>query len=91
MYPAPLDIAGYAPNPFALLPLATGILLIVLGAATLIRERGSRTSWSFFGVCLTAWLWLTCFSFMYLAADPAVARGWAKAGYLGIPLIAPAT
>lgn len=86
----PLDIATYVVNPFAVPPLLTGALFLLLGLTTLVRERGSRTSWSFLAVCLAGWLWLTCFGFMYLAADSVVAYFWAKAAYLGIPLIAPA-
>lgn len=91
MGPMPLDIAGYETNAFAVPPLLTGTLCLLLGLATLIRERGSKESWSFLGLCLAVWLWLVCFAFMYLATDPAVAYWWAKSAYLGIPCIAPAT
>lgn len=91
MFQQILDIGSYAFNPFALLSLGTGSLSILLGAATLIRERGSKTAWSFCGLCLTVWFWLATFSLMYLATDLAVAYWWTKVSYLGVPLIAPAT
>jgi uncharacterized membrane protein HdeD (DUF308 family) len=85
-----LDPTGYAFDPFAALSATTGILCLALGIAGVVRERGSRTSWSFFLVCLTIWVWLAAFSLMYLASDREVAYTWAKIAYFGIPLIAPA-
>lgn len=85
-----LDPQHYFLNPFALPPLAVAASSFLLGAAVVIRERGSRASWSFLWLCAATGVWLLGFSLMYLAAHPGVAFWWANVTYVGIPLIPPA-
>lgn len=56
----------------------------------LIRERASRESVLFFAFSAIVALWLSTFSLMYLGPDLQWSLRWATAGYLAVPLIAPA-
>jgi diguanylate cyclase (GGDEF)-like protein/PAS domain S-box-containing protein len=63
--------------------------MLTLGVLVLARNV-SRVTTAFFVMTLTASVWLFCFAFMYSTTDAATALFWAKAAYLGVPLIAPA-
>lgn len=66
----------------------TTIALLLLGIWVIIRERGTKISYSFFLIILSIDLWLFAFSFMYCVNTPEIAFWWAKAAYLGVPFIA---
>ncbi|MBI4354842.1 MAG: MASE1 domain-containing protein, partial [Candidatus Omnitrophica bacterium] len=82
-----LNPANYAYNPAAAPTFLTMAAIFVLGIAVLVRERGSLVSVLFFLVTLTVNVWLHAFSWMYCATSLSVALWWAKAAYLGVPLI----
>jgi diguanylate cyclase (GGDEF)-like protein/PAS domain S-box-containing protein len=79
--------ASYAFNAYAIPMLATAGAMLLLGFFVLVRERGSREAVHFSLLAGAVSVWLTCFFFMYLAADERVALVWAKSAYLGIALI----
>jgi PAS domain S-box-containing protein len=86
-----LDPAAYSPNPSAVPTAVAAASIMLLGLLVLVRERRSPISIAFFGVTLPVTIWLFCTSWTYLSADEVVALWWAKAAYLGVPFIAPAT
>src|SRR5437867_4457445 len=65
--------------------------ILALGLSVLARERVSRVSLAFFLMTLTVGIWLFAQSLVYSSAGPDIALRWARAGYLGVPFIAPAT
>ncbi|MEA2692794.1 MAG: hypothetical protein QOJ16_2181, partial [Acidobacteriota bacterium] len=81
------DPASYAFNACALPTLGTAVAMVLLGVFVLLRERGSREAGQFSFLTVTISIWLTCFSFMYLAKDARVALVWARSAYLGIAFI----
>lgn len=82
-----LSEASYAFRPFAVLPLATAIVVLTLGAVVTIRERASRISILFLVLTSTIAIWLLAFSLMYAAWNPAIAQFWGRASFLGIAFI----
>jgi PAS domain S-box-containing protein len=68
----------------------TAVAILTVGFLVLVRERISMVRITFFLVVLSVSIWLFCFSWMYLSRTPEVARWWAKAAHIGIPMIAPA-
>jgi PAS domain S-box-containing protein len=81
------DPRHYAFSGYAVPTLLTAALVLSLGASVLVRERGSWLSLLFLLLTLTIGIWQFAFSLMYCAADEYVAFWWAKAAYLGVPLI----
>ena len=86
-----LDPHNYVFSLYMMPTLVTGLAVLLLGGLVLLRERITRVSLSFALLTLTVAIWLTAFSFMYVANDEQVALFWARAGYLGVPFIASAT
>ncbi len=82
-----LNLAHYSLNPYAIPTFLTAAAVFFLGVAVLVRGQGSTVSVLFFSVTLTIGLWLFAFSWMYCATDERTALWWARAAYLGVPLI----
>lgn len=80
-------LGPYAFSVHAAVSLAVGLGVGLVGLATLAVERSSEESVSFFLLALAASLWLVAFGWMYAAPDAATAERWARAAYLGVPLI----
>jgi len=87
MSDAILAPSSYAFSLYALPTFLTACAVLVLGAWVVLRERGAALSWLFFLVTLSIGTWLFAFSWMYAAQSEAVALWWARAAYLGVPLI----
>jgi len=68
-------------------PLIVGFLMFVLGVVTLIRERVSRVSSSFFMVTLSIFVWLGSYAWLYSASNEQVAVLWAKIEHIGVAFI----
>jgi PAS domain S-box-containing protein len=68
-------------------PLIVGFLMFVLGVVTLIRERVSRVSSSFFMVTLGIFAWLGSYAWLYSASNEHVAVLWAKIEHIGVAFI----
>lgn len=77
----------FALNVFAIPTFIVGLAALLLGFAVLHRGRGSRTSLLFLITTIPISIWLFTFSIMYCATNPQLALWWAKAGYLGVPMI----
>ncbi|MBI2209570.1 MAG: GAF domain-containing protein [Deltaproteobacteria bacterium] len=84
---AVLDPDNYTLNAYAVPTFVTAAAILMLGAAVLIRERGSRGSVAFFFMALAGAVWFFGFSWMYCAVDEGVALWWAKAAYVGVSFI----
>ena len=69
------------------LPLATGMLVFLLGVAVIVRERASRISILFVALTTFVAVWLFCFSLMYAATNDRTAEFWARAAFIAIPFI----
>ncbi len=80
-------MANYAFRAFAALPLATAMLVFLLGAVVVVRERASRISILFLALTTAVAVWLFAFSAMYASIDERTALFWARAAFIGIPFI----
>lgn len=74
-------------NIYAIAPLIVGFLMFVLGFVTLIRDRVSRVSSSFFLVTLSIFVWLGSLPWLYSASNEHVALFWAKIEHIGVAFI----
>ncbi len=71
----------------SLLSTGSGVLLIVVGLAVVVREDARREALLFLVLTLTAGLWLVGFGRLYAAPDAHEALHWVHVAYLGIPFI----
>ncbi len=81
-----LSPGSYAWNLNAVPSAITTLGLVALGARVAVRERGPVRG-AFVGLAAAVGVWFFAFTWMYLAADRAVALWWARAAYLGVPFI----
>ncbi len=79
-----LNPLSYNHNPYAWPPFVAAIVVLLLGIAVVARERSSRAAKHYFIYVCTCVIWLLCYSAMYRAAVPEVARWWARFGQLGV-------
>ena len=84
-----IDAARYSFSVYAVPTALTALLTLVFGLSLLLR-RPSRLTASFFGITTSVSLWLCCYTFLYSSVDARTALFWARLGYAGVPLIAPA-
>jgi diguanylate cyclase (GGDEF)-like protein/PAS domain S-box-containing protein len=75
--------------PSAVATAETSVLMILFGLSV-IRRRLSRVTIAFAALAAVCSVWLIAFTFMYATANAAQALFWARAAYLGVPLIASA-
>lgn len=75
------------PNIYAIAPLIVGFLMLVLGLVTLIRDRVSKVSSSFFFVTFSIFIWLGSLPWLYSASNEQVALFWAKIEHFGVAFI----
>lgn len=68
-------------------PLIVGFLMLILGAITLIREKDSKVSSSFFLVTFSIFVWLGSLPWLYSAPNEFDALFWARIGHFGIAFI----
>ncbi|HEY0155832.1 MAG TPA: EAL domain-containing protein [Thermoanaerobaculia bacterium] len=78
--------AVYAFSPSAIPVAVTAVLIVTFGLRVVLR-RFSAAGAAFFGLTLVVAIWMTAFTGMYSATDPAVALRWARKAYLGVPFI----
>ena len=78
---------SYSPNALSLATAVASFIIVLLGVGVMLRGRGLAASRLFFLVTVSAAGWLAAFSWMYAAADPAVALVWARTGYAFAALI----
>ena len=81
--------SAYALSPFAI-PVAMTAVLIVAFGARVVARRATAVSAAFLSMTIAVAIWLSAFAAMYSSRDSGVALVWARAGYLGVPFIAPA-
>ena len=72
---------------FAIAPLIVGFLMLVLGLVTLIRDRASKVSLSFFLVTISIFVWLGSLPWLYSASSEHMALFWAKVEHIGVAFI----
>ncbi|HYM15975.1 MAG TPA: diguanylate cyclase [Dehalococcoidia bacterium] len=78
------DYSAYSFSVFAMPLLFFGALNMALGVATVIRERGSRVSLTFFAMTGAAALWLLSFAAIYSSDDQALAFDWIRVEHIGL-------
>src|SRR5438132_1528172 len=61
---------------------------MVLFGWSVLHRKVSRVTAAFFAMSLAAAVWLVAFTFMYCSRDAVHAVWWARAAYLGVPLLA---
>jgi diguanylate cyclase (GGDEF)-like protein/PAS domain S-box-containing protein len=82
-----IDILQHGLSPSAIPTAATSLLMILFGGSV-IRRRVSRVTLAFLALSVSASIWLIAFTFMYSTRDAVHALWWARAAYLGVPMIA---
>jgi len=68
-------------------PLIVGFLMLVLGVVTLIRDRASKISSSFFMVTFSIFVWLGSLTWLYSASSEHEALFWARIEHFGVAFI----
>jgi len=84
-----MHLHGYAFSAYAV-PMALAALVAIGFGTTVLVQRSSRVSASFFTVTVTVSLWLAAFTMVELSAQEGIALLWARLSFLAIPFIAPA-
>jgi two-component system sensor histidine kinase/response regulator len=74
-------------NIYAVAPLIVGFLMFILGLVTIIRDRASKVSSSFFLVTLSIFVWLGSLPWLYSASNEHAAMFWAKVEHFGVAFI----
>jgi PAS domain S-box-containing protein len=68
-------------------PLIVGFLMLVLGIITLIRDKESKVSSSFFMVTFSIFVWLGSLPWLYMAPNEHEALFWARMAHFGVAFI----
>ena len=68
-------------------PVIVGTAILALGAAVVIREKGSQVGVAFGALALSAAVWLLSFGGIYSAIDPDKALAWARLEQVGVSFI----
>ncbi|MCG6975694.1 MAG: PAS domain-containing protein [Acidiferrobacterales bacterium] len=84
-----LNPDSYINNMWALPPLVTGVVILLLGILVALLERFSRVSRFFLLYTIALVLWQFCNVLMFSAATEAVALVWSHIGQTGVFLIYP--
>jgi len=74
-------------NPYAIPPLITEIILLLIGLSVYLKNRTSKPNIIFSLFSFSMAVWLFGFTNMYLSRNPATALRWARIGFLGISFI----
>ncbi len=85
-----LDPSRYHFSVLSVPPVAVGLGILLLGLATLVRERGSTVSRLFALMTSAVSLWLLAITLVYAAPDEQTALLWVKIEHVGICFIPPA-
>jgi PAS domain S-box-containing protein len=85
-----LNPDSYFLNVWAIPPLFTAVVILLLGVLVAVRENFSRVSKFFLLYTVALVLWQTCNALMYLSASETVATFWARFGQAGVLFIYPA-
>ena len=72
-----LDSLIFKLNIFTVPPLVVGILMFVLGLITVIKDKASKVSVTFFMVTLSILVWLGSLAWLYSAPNEQDAFLWA--------------
>jgi len=71
-------------NWYALPPLITAAIILLIGLFVLSRDKKSNINIVFSLFCLSMVIWLSGYSLMYLSSDPISALRFARIGFVGI-------
>ncbi|MGB3862622.1 MAG: response regulator [Candidatus Aminicenantaceae bacterium] len=82
-----LDSLIFKLNIFTVPPLVVGILMFVLGLITMIKDRASKVSVSFFVVTSSILVWLGSLAWLYSAPNEQDALFWATIEHFGVAFI----
>jgi PAS domain S-box-containing protein len=82
-----LDSLIFKLNIFTVPPLVVGILMFVLGLITMIKDKASKVSTSFFMVTASILVWLGSLAWLYSAPNEQDAMLWAIIEHFGVAFI----
>src|SRR5206468_2266042 len=82
-----LDPIRFLASPHSIGPWAVGVLVVLLGIAAFIRERGSTVSATLGLLTLSVSIWLLCSAMLYSTRLEPLALWWARAAHVGIVFI----
>ena len=74
-------------NVHSISPLIVGSLMLILGAITLIRNKDSKVSSSFFLVTFSIFVWMGSLPWLYSAPNELDALFWARISHFGVAFI----
>jgi diguanylate cyclase (GGDEF)-like protein/PAS domain S-box-containing protein len=81
------DPASYSMSLFAVPTLFGAVIILSLTFLVWYRDRVSPIRTAFLLTAVAVAAWLASLTVMFSATTPAVARWWARAGYLAVPFI----
>lgn len=84
-------MASYVYNPYALPLFVCTFIVLFLGVAVVVRDRGSRVGVVHLFETIAIGGWFGGFGMAYLAADREVADGWFRLAHVYISFIPPVT
>ncbi len=82
-----LDSLIFKLNIFTVPPLVVGIVMFVLGLLTMIKDKASKVSVSFFMVTVSILVWLGSLAWLYSAPSEQDALFWATVEHFGVAFI----
>lgn len=74
-------------NIYAIPPLITDFLILIIGILVYLGKPYARTNQIFCLFCLSMVIWLSGYSLMYLSGNGISALTWARFGFIGISFI----
>jgi two-component system sensor histidine kinase/response regulator len=74
-------------NVHSISPLIVGFLMLILGMITLIRNKDSKVSSSFFLVTFSIFVWMGSLPWLYSAPNELDALFWARISHFGVAFI----
>lgn len=82
-----LDSLIFKLNIFTVPPLVVGIVMFVLGLITMIKDKASKVSVSFFMVTSSILVWLGTLAWLYSSPSEQDAQFWATIEHFGVAFI----
>ncbi|MBU1871472.1 MAG: GAF domain-containing protein, partial [Candidatus Omnitrophica bacterium] len=72
---------------YAIFPFISGIVFLIFGIFILSKNTKSKLNLYYFLTCLSAFIWIICYSFVYASQNEVSALLFARLGYIGVVFI----